>query len=409
MKNASNDYARSPVECGSASLYHRDVPAGWNPLRRVPNSPRIPALAAFVLATLFVVVRLLSVGNGDVGSFVGAGDLLSSGTDLPLQTGAGYDGQFYYRMALEPLDFDKTTAGVTIDSEMRLQRIGYPAATWLLSLGGLISVEYALIAVNLLGLALIAGIGGVFAQRSGRHALWGLMLTAFYGFAFTLSKDLTEIVEVTFLLLGLVAARKQRFAVAALALGGAVLTRESALFIVPFIAVWRLYVIVRRRERPNAIDLTWIVPPLMFGAWQLIVHASTGRFPVRAERDNTVNFPGWPLLRTLPDLFDDLTVRGLVHLAEVVVLVAVLLIASISLHKSTAEPLEVAVFAGLAIACLAVDVRSNVWTIRSLRMFADAYVLAMVVLLATQQRLAVLGAAVGAVSVTTYGHFVFNL
>ncbi len=391
------------------ALYRCAVLDGRKPLRRLPDSPRTPAIIAFVLATSFVVVRLLAVGDGDVGSFVGAGDLFSSGTELPLQPGAGYDGQFYYRMAIEPLAFDATAAGVTIDSEMRLQRIGYPAVTWLMSLGGLISVELVLIAVNVLGLTLIAGLGGVFAQRSRRHALWGLMLALFYGFAFTLSKDLTEIVEVSFLLLGLVAARKERFVIAALALSGAVLTRESALFIVPFIAAWRVYTIVRRRQRPSGIDLTWIVPPLMFGAWQLIVHASTGRFPLRAERDNTVNFPGWPLLRTFPDLFDDLTVRGVVHLAEVVVLVSVLVIALISLRKSTAEPLALAVFVGLAVACLAVDVSSNVWTIRSLRMFADAYVMAMVVLLATQRRLALLAAAVSAVSVTTYGFFVFNL
>jgi hypothetical protein len=292
---------------------------------------------------------------------------------------------------------------------MRLQRIGYPAVTWLLSLGGVLSVEFALVAVNVLGLALIAGLGGVFAKRSGRHALWGLALAGYYGFAFTLSKDLTEIVEVSLLLAGLLAAYKERFVLSAIALGGAVLTRESALFFVPFIAAWRLYMIVRRRQRPSGIDLTWIVPPLMFGAWQLIVHTSTGRFPVRAERDNTVNFPGWPLLRTLPNLLDNLSVRSVVHLAEVVVLVLVLVLAIVSLRRSHAAPLEVAVFAGLAVACLAVDVRSHVWTIRSLRMFADAYVMAMVVLLATQRRLAFVVGAVGAVSLTTYSYFVFNL
>ncbi len=391
------------------SLYRDAVLAGRGLNRRIPDSPHIPALVAFVIATLFVVIRVLSVGDGDIGSFVAAGDYLSSGTELPLQPGAGYDGQFYYRMAIAPLDFDATAAGVRLDSEMRLQRIGYPAVTWLVSLGGVLSVEFALIAVNVLGLALIAGLGGVFAKRSGRHALWGLALAMYYGFAFTLSKDLTEIVEVSLLLVGLLAAYKQRFIVAALALGGAVLTRESALFFVPFIAAWRLYVIVRRRERPSGIDLTWIVPPLMFGAWQLIVHASTGRFPVRAERDNTINFPGWPLLRHFPDLVDELSVRTVVHLAEVVVLVLVLVLAAFSVRKSTAQPLEVAVFAGLAVACLAVDVHSNVWTIRSLRMFADAYVMAMVVLLATQKRLAVVVAAVGAVSLTTYGYFIFNL
>lgn len=393
----------------SGALYRCAVLDGPTPLRRVPDTPRAPAIVALIVAILFVVVRFLSVGDGDVGSFVGAGDYLSSGTELPLQSGAGYDGQFYYRMAIAPLNFDATAAGVTLDSEMRLSRIGYPAVTWLVSLGGLLPVELALIAVNVLGLALIAGLGGVFAKRSGRHALWGLALALYYGFAFTLAKDLTEIFEVSLLLVGLLAAYKQRFIISAIALGGAVLTRESALFFVPFIAAWRLYLIVRRRERPSGIDLTWIVPPLMFGAWQLIVHASTGRFPVRAERDNTVNFPGWPLLRTFPDLFDNLSARSLVHLAEVVVLILVLMLAIVSVRKSAADPLEVAVFAGLAVACLSVDVRSNVWTIRSLRMFADAYVMAMVVLLATQRRLAVVVAAVGAVSLTTYGYFIFNL
>ena len=220
---------------------------------------------------------------------------------------------------------------------------------------------------------------------------------------------MTEIVEVSFLLLGVVAAHKQRFALSALALGGAVLTRESALFFVPFIAAWRLYIIVRRRQRPSAIDLTWIVPTLMFGGWQLLVRASTGRFPVRAERHNTVNFPGWPLLRTLPEVLRDHSARGIVHLAEVGVLVTVLVVAAISVRKSAAHPLEVAVFVGLAIGCLSVDVSSNVWTIRSLRMFADAYVLAMVVLLATQRRLTYLVSAVGTVSLTTYGYFIFNL
>ena len=383
------------------------VPKGRNPLRRLPDTPRTPALIALVIAILFVVVRLFSVGDGDTGSFVGAGDYFSSGTDLPLQP--GYDGQFYYRMAISPLNFEPTAEGVRLDSEMRLSRPGYPVVAWVVSLGGLLAVERALIAVNVLGLALIAGLGAVLAQRSGRHAIWGLALALYYGFAFTLSKDLTEIVEVSFLLLGLVAAHKHRFVLSAFALSGAILTRESALLFVPFIAAWRLYVMVRRRQRPSAIDLTWIVPPLMFGAWQLFVHASTGRFPMNAERHNTVNVPGWPLLRTLPDLLRDHSLRGVVHMAEVVVLVTVLVVALVNARRSTANPLEVAIFAGLAIACLSVDVRSNVWTVRSLRMFADAYAMSMVVLLATQRRLVFLVTAVGAISLTTYGYFIFNL
>ena len=294
---------------------------------------------------------------------------------------------------------------------MRLSRIGYPAVTWLVSLGGLVSVPLALVVVNVLGLAVIAGLGGLFAQRFGRHALWGIAPAMYYGFAFTLSKDLTEIVEVVFLLLGLLAAHKHRFILSALALSGAVLTRESAVLFVPFVAAWRLFTLVKQRQRPSGIDLTWIVPPLAFGLWQLVVRMGTGRFPLAAERENTINIPGWPLLRALPDLFDDLSLQGVVHLAEVFVLVGVVVFALMSMRTSAAEPLEKAVFLGLAVACLSVDIHGSVWAIRSMRMFADAFVMAMLILLATRRRLALayVVAAVGAVSVTTYGHFVFNL
>jgi hypothetical protein len=292
---------------------------------------------------------------------------------------------------------------------MRLQRIAYPAVAWLVSLGGLLPVSLALVVVNVFGLALIAGFGGIFARRHQRHALWGLAFAMYYGFAFTLAYDLTEIVEVSFLLLGLLAASKQRYVLSALALSGAVLSRESALFFVPAIASWRLYTMVRKRERPSGIDLTWAVPSLMFGLWQLVVRNATGRFPLTVERHNTVNVPGVPLMRAASDLFDEMSARTVVHLAEVVVLVAIVVFALVELRKSTAEPLEKAVFVGLAIACLSVDVAEEIWTIRSLRMFANAYVLAMLVLLATRRRLGGAVTAVGAVSVTTYGYFIFNL
>ncbi|NDF32854.1 MAG: hypothetical protein EB147_11610, partial [Acidimicrobiia bacterium] len=100
------------------------------------------------VAALFVLLRLWSVGDGDIGSFVGAGDLLSSQSTLPLESGAGYDGQFYYRMASAPLDFDATSNGVTLDSEVRLQRIGYPIVTWLVTLGATIPVTFGLVMVN---------------------------------------------------------------------------------------------------------------------------------------------------------------------------------------------------------------------------------------------------------------------
>ena len=367
-------------------------------------------LVASLIALLFVLVRLWSVGDGDIGTFVGAGDLLTSPTELPVESGPGYDGQFYYRMASAPLDFAPTSNGVTLDSEVRLQRIGYPAITWVLTLGGVLPVTFGLVAVNVIGLGVIAGLGAMIASRSGCNPWWGLTVASYYGFAFTIAKDLTEITEVSFLLLAVVTAQRRSWLASSLALCAVVLTRESAMFIVPAIAAWRLIDVVRRRSRISSIDLTWVLPPIAFGVWQLVVRSGTGRFPLTAPyRHSSFNVPGWPLVRQLDEVFSDWSARGVVHMAEVVVLLCVIAYGASSLRRSDIEPFVKVLFVGLALACLSLDVLDGVWTIRSLRMFADVFVISMIILVVTRRRMAVPLLATGAVTLTTYGWFLANL
>ena len=367
-------------------------------------------VVATAVALLFVLLRLWSVGDGDIGRFVGAGDLLSSQSTFPLESGAGYDGQFYYRLASSPLDFDATSHGVTLDSEVRLQRIGYPAVTWLITLGATIPVTIGLVAVNVIGMGVIAGIGAVLALHHQRNPWWGLALVSYYGFAFTIAKDLTEITEVTFLLLAILAAHHRRWIPAALALSVVVLTRESAMFVVPALAVWRLGLLVRREAKPSSIDLTWILPPIAFAAWQLTVRGGTGRFPLTAPyRHSSFNVPGWPLLSQVADVFGDWSLTGIAHMAEVIVLLAVVAYGATTLRDGRVDPFVRAVFVGLGLACLSLDVLDGVWTIRSLRMFSDVFVVAMLMLIVTRRRLFAPLTATGVVSLATYGWFVANL
>lgn len=363
-----------------------------------------------MVALLFVLVRLWSVGEGDIGNFVGAGDLLSSRSSLPLESGPGYDGQFYYRMASSPLDFEASSNGVTLDSEVRLQRIGYPAVTWLVTLGGAIPVTLGLVAVNVIGMGLIAGIGATLLRLRGRDPWWGLALASYYGFVFTIAKNLTEITEVTFLLLAVLAAHRHKWLSAALALCAVVLTRESAMFIVPAVAAWRLWLVARRKVALSTVDLTWVLPPVAFGVWQLVVRGGTGRFPLTAPyRHSSFNVPGWPLANQLKDVFTDWSAGGIVHMAEVVVLLAVLVYGATTLGDRAVEPFVRVVFIGLAVACLSLDVLDGVWTIRSLRMFSDVFVVAMMMLALARRRVLVPLLATSAVSLTTYGWLITQL
>jgi hypothetical protein len=182
------------------------------------------------------------------------------------------------------------------------------------------------------------------------------------------------------------------------------------MFIVPAIAAWRLIDVARRRSRMSTIDLTWALPPIVFGMWQLVVRSETGRFPLTAPyRHSSFNVPGWPLLRQLDEVFSDWSARGVVHMAEVVVLLGMVAYGASALRRSGIEPFVKVVFVGLTLACLSLDVLDGVWTIRSLRMFADVFVIAMIILVVTRRRMVVPLLATGAVTLTTYGWFLANL
>lgn len=103
-------------------------------------------------------------------------------------TRVGYDGQFFYFMALDPVN-----AWHYIDSpNYRYTRILYPTAARLLAVGRADLVPYTLIAINLLAIA-----GGTLAVaawlKRHRFSPWLALLYGFYpGLFVSLQRDLSE-------------------------------------------------------------------------------------------------------------------------------------------------------------------------------------------------------------------------
>ena len=85
----------------------------------------------------------------------------------------GYDGQFFYRLALNPSNLHRTAYGITFDSNFRVQRIGYPVLAWLVSLGQHQWVPVALIMVNILALTALGFLGGLLAREVNRRRDFG--------------------------------------------------------------------------------------------------------------------------------------------------------------------------------------------------------------------------------------------
>ncbi len=84
---------------------------------------------------------------------------------MPVAKTYGYDGQFFYRLALNPLNFHHTAYGITMDRPYRFMRIGYPALTWLVSAGQHSLVPVMLVVVNIAAIGALGYLGARFAAR----------------------------------------------------------------------------------------------------------------------------------------------------------------------------------------------------------------------------------------------------
>jgi hypothetical protein len=138
------------------------------------NSPRWTCAIVAAVYLAFIMLRLAAGGN-DPSIFVLAGDKFVDAKHAPeslkvLTNWDGYDGQFFYRLALDPFTTKQTDFGISLDlPPWRQQRIVYPALVWLMSLGRVELVPWMLIAVNYVALCLIGWLG------SGVRNRWAAM------------------------------------------------------------------------------------------------------------------------------------------------------------------------------------------------------------------------------------------
>src|SRR5258707_11150173 len=69
------------------------------------------------------------------------------------------------------------------------------------------------------------------------------------------------------------------------------LTRETVLVAPIALAIVRLVQIARRRARPSADDLAWLIPGAVFAAWEVVLKAATGVFPILSDGGKNAGLP----------------------------------------------------------------------------------------------------------------------
>jgi hypothetical protein len=358
------------------------------------NRPAAAALIATLAAVAFTLARWQTWAHGSISRFILVGrhfaDVSQLPHGMPLVKTYGYDGQFFYRLALNPLNLHHTAYGITMDRPYRYMRIGYPALTWLVSLGQHNLVPVMLVVVNIAAIGALGYLGGMFAVDGGRHALAGLLMPGYFGLLTSLSRDTAEPLAAVCLVAGLLAVRRRRPVLAATLLAFGALTRETVLVAVAALAVMRMLGILRGRARPGREDLAWAIPAAAFGAWQVVVRAATGSVPLLADGSRNA---GTPFIAPVQALRHNL---GHIHLhqferydlwlLELAILVCFSLAALLCLRATSAPGHErLALVLYLVEICV---VTPSTWNSlgSDMRSFIEVYLLAVIILLGTPRR-----------------------
>ncbi|MFH1112261.1 MAG: hypothetical protein V1712_04325 [Patescibacteria group bacterium] len=253
------------------------------------NSPRWALIIVALAYAIFIITRL-NFCQLDISCFVVAGSHYVDRNAAPqslsiLSDSYGYDGQFYYRLALNPFTNKWVENGIRFDNApYRHQRILYPLIIWFLSFGSVNLVPFLMVFFNYIVLCLIAWLGARYAAMFNRHALWGMALAFYPEFIFSLSRNLTEIIEVCLIIAGLYAIRQRKWVGATIFLLLGVFARETSIIValavlasnllakLPLLAKWKI-----ERIYPWYV---WAVPLGSYGVWQSLLWYVWGSPPL---------------------------------------------------------------------------------------------------------------------------------
>lgn len=184
---------------------------------------------------------------------------------------AGYDGQFTYCIALDP---SFATSCLDVPA-YRYQRILHPILARYVGLLDAIRIIQAMLAINVLMLAVGTLVMSTLSSEMGVSAWYALIYGLFGGLFFAVRVNTAEPLAYGLVLLAILAGQRERWWLNALLLGLAAFAKETILITT---AGYLLYFAVQGRWK-DAIRLG-IVGVVPFVIWQFILRSWFGSFGV---------------------------------------------------------------------------------------------------------------------------------
>ncbi len=243
---------------------------------------------ALILALIWF--RATPVG---ITRFIVAGSQFVDVQQLPVNihvmNGPGYDGQFYFRLALDPFCFSKTAYGITLDNpEWRCQRILYPLLCHFLSFGNPVFVPFAMIAVNALAMMGILWLVARLTRRF-RPVLAAALLG---GLWISFARDCTEITAILFVLLCWQFYLNKALRLSVLCGILAVFAKETAIVAVSSVWIWEIIQSMRTRRFQWMPAAGYLMPALLWLIWKIYLHVSIGAAGISGSSDFSLPFAG---------------------------------------------------------------------------------------------------------------------
>ncbi|MFI5272634.1 MAG: hypothetical protein ACHQ4H_06330 [Ktedonobacterales bacterium] len=304
------------------------------------RAKRLRLLAALAPLALVAVLLLLTAraeyfkhGYANLLGFAALGSNYSQhiGINGGWVSAVGYDGQFYYYLALRPsliVTCAHDTASCPLDSQglVRVERILYPMTARLLALGQPGLIPFALLLVNFLAILITAALVGQLCAEAGASRWLGAAAALYCGETLAFARDLADPYAAMWLVLAVWLARKDRWLWAAAAGAAAILTREQLIFLVPLLAIPLL---AQRRWRTLALTAAILVVPV--AAWQIALHSLYGAWPLlrgdsQAATLDAIPFAGLWAQRAAGDF-------RLEVLAVAIPLIATAIVAALALRR----------------------------------------------------------------------------
>jgi hypothetical protein len=183
----------------------------------------------------------------------------------------GYDGQFFYFMAFDPLiqkyQFTSNPAERPIDIPVfRYRRIAYPVLAKLIALNNPAYYPAAMMFLILAGAAFCGFFIAKIAVNNVLSGWEGLACILIPGFWFALSVATPEPLAAAFLAVGFFLTLRKRYLIAAILFSLAILTRESAALFVVILAAFEF-----RNTKNVKAALTLIASLIPYFAWRSFV------------------------------------------------------------------------------------------------------------------------------------------